>query len=70
MATAVAQAQADAVRTSQGYLTAFLTLELSQRARGPAIDSRSYAGFGADGSTLTESLQSPLIGVYAASEGG
>lgn len=63
MAAAVAQAQIEAIRATSGYLAAFLTSELGRRSQGPIL-SRSYAGVGADGRSLEQSLQSPLIGVY------
>lgn len=64
-AASVAQAQTEAVRATGGYLTAFLTLELGKRTKGPTVESRSYSGIGADGSTLAESLRSPIVGVLA-----
>lgn len=65
MAAQVAQAQTQAIRTTAGYLTAFLTSELGKPTTGPFIDSRSEAGKSRDGRSLTEAFQSPLIGVRA-----
>ena len=64
MATAVEQAQVEALRTTAGYLSAFLTLEMGKRTQSYGIDSRSKAGFSTDGQPLGEGLRSPLIGVY------
>jgi hypothetical protein len=65
MARTVAQAQTQTIRTTAGYLSAFLTLELGKRTTGPAIDSRSYIGKSFDGASLAKGLESPLIGVRA-----
>lgn len=61
MAAALTQAQAEAVRVSAAYLTAFLTSETGKR-NTVSIDSRNYAGKSRDGRPLSESLRSPLIG--------
>lgn len=63
MAVVVERAQVEALRVTAGYLSAFLTLELGKRTRGPEILSRSKAGFSADGQTLAKGLESPRIGV-------
>lgn len=63
MAQVVTQAQTQALRTTAGYLGAFLTLELGRPTSGPGIDSRSYVGKSFDGAPLAEGLQSPFIGV-------
>lgn len=70
MATALAAGQAEAVRASSGYLTAYLSTELGRRVRGPMLLSRDYAGRSRDGRPLTDSLRSPLIGVLAALKEG
>lgn len=59
----VTQAQRDAVRATQAYLGAFLTLETGRRQSGPQIDSRQYAGWSRGGVPLIESFRSPLIAV-------
>lgn len=69
-AAQVEQAQTEAVRATAGYLAAFLSAELGQHTSGPAIDSAKYAGFGSDGRSLVESLQSPIVGIRAKLKGG
>lgn len=61
MATALTQAQAEAVRVSAAYLLAFLASETGKRST-LSIDSRQYAGKSRDGRPLSESFRSPLIG--------
>ena len=61
MAAALTQAQAEVVRVSAAYLTAFLASETGKR-NTVSIDSRNYAGKSRDGRPLSESLRSPLIG--------
>lgn len=63
MAVLVERGQIEALRITAGYLSAFLSLELGKSSKGPAIDSRSKAGLSVDGRPLTESLESPRIGV-------
>lgn len=70
VAPALAQAQTEAVRVSTAYLTAYLTSELGQRTRGPAINSGSYAGFSRDGRLVSESLVSPIVGVLKSLKDG
>ena len=65
-AAVIAAAQAEAVRASAGYLTAFLASETGRRPAPVAIASRQYAGAARDGRPLAEALQSPLIGAKAA----
>jgi len=64
-AAEVQQAQVGALRATAGYLTAFLSSEVGRRVSGPPIESAAYAGLSADGKTLVESLQSPIIGIRA-----
>jgi hypothetical protein len=64
MARVVAQAQAEAVRATGGYLTAFKRLETGDTAP-IVLDSRAYAGNARDGRPLHEALRSPLIGTLA-----
>lgn len=70
MAAALAQGQVEAVRLTSAYLGAFLTLETGKRVAPPVIDPSAYAGLSRDGRPLSESLQSPLIGVLAALKDG
>lgn len=65
MAAVTAQAQAEAVRATSGYLSAFLTTETGRRTQGPTVDSRAYSGLSRDGRLLVEAFESPLIGVKA-----
>jgi hypothetical protein len=64
-AAAVAGAQREAIRATSGYLSAYLTSELGSRATPPPLQADRYVGFSRDGRPLTESLESPLIGVRA-----
>lgn len=68
--TATAQAltlgQRELVRVTAAYLGAFATLELGRTQRPPEIDATRYVGLSRDGRTVTEALESPLIGVRAA----
>jgi hypothetical protein len=57
----LAAGQQQAVRATIGYLSAFISSELGQRVRTPAVDSREYVK-SRDGRPLTESLRSPVIG--------
>lgn len=61
----LAGAQVEAVRTTSGYLDAFLTSELGTPTRGRPATTRLYMGLSRDGRPLTESLRSPLIGVLS-----
>src|SRR4249920_2517749 len=55
-ATLLSQAQREVVRAGTGYLSAFLTTELGARTRGPALDSRKFAGVSRDGRPLADAL--------------
>ena len=65
MAVVLRAGQAEAVRATGGYLTAFLTSELQRFTSGPGVESTRYAGFSRDGRPLSEALQSPVIGTLA-----
>lgn len=69
-AAAVAGAQREAVRATSGYLAAFLTSELDRRTQPPPLHSSAYAGISRDGRPLSETLESPLIGVKVDLKGG
>jgi hypothetical protein len=64
MAGVVGQAQAEAVRATGGYLSAFLRLETG-RSGTVLLDSRAYAGLSRDGRPLPDAFRSPLIGTLA-----
>lgn len=70
MSAVVSQAETEAIRAAAGYAQAFLTSELGRRVRGPAVDSRRYAGLSRDGRPLAEAFRSPLVTTLAALKQG
>jgi len=63
MAAVVSQAQTEAIRSTAGYLSAFLTAELGRRISAVRIDSGAYVGIASDGQPLAQGFQSPIIGL-------
>jgi hypothetical protein len=66
VAAATTGAQANAVRASASYLTAFLASETRKPQPVPVIDAGDYVGVSRDGRAIRDALASPLIGVKVA----
>lgn len=70
MATIVSQTQAEAVRLTSGYLTAFLSTELGTRTTGPTLKADAYAGKSRTGQPLRETMRAPVYTVLSALKDG
>ena len=58
---AVAQAQRQNLRLTQGYLAAFIASETGRRISPPRVDAEKYVGKSRDGRDLREAWDSPVI---------
>jgi hypothetical protein len=58
---AVAQAQRQNLRLTQGYLAAFIASETGRRISPPSVSAEKYVGKSRDGRDLREAWDSPVI---------